>query len=196
MPIALAILAIVGLAAYALTRNTAGVSDSSGDTSGTGDTTATDITSPVPSVPVIAGGENQNVATINALDRNTWPSGDAVWRFCQAIAHAEGYGADPNNVPTVRHNPGDLGPGDTGYPGAFTDGSNVSYMPDDATGWQALYAKISRIFNGNSSAYPNTLTILQMAQKYAGDWKNWSNNVSIDLGVSQDTRLIDWYNAQ
>ena len=152
-----------------------------------------------PSAPVddsLLLGDGMNVATINALDRGTWPQGDAIWRFCQAVAYAEGYGANSSNAPTSHHNPGDLGPGDTGYPGESHGGSVVSFMPDDATGWSALYQKWARIFAGKSSTYPNTLTIVQAAQKYAGDWANWARNVSSDLGVSQNTRLIDWYNAQ
>lgn len=148
-----------------------------------------------PGVPVLVLGDGMT-STINPMDRSTWPTGDAVWRFCQAVAFAEGYGADSSNAPTTHHNPGDLGPGDTGYPGESHGGSIVSLMPDDATGWSALYQKWARIFAGNSSAYPNTLTILQAAQKYAGDWANWAKNVSSDLGASQNTRLIDWYNAQ
>lgn len=152
-----------------------------------------------PAAPVDSGlllGDGMNVAAIDAMNRDTWPQGDAVWRFCQAVAFAEGYGADPSNAPTSHRNPGDLGPGDTGYPGESHGGSIVSLMPDDATGWSALYTKWARIFAGNSSAYPNTLTIVQAAQKYAGDWSNWAKNVSSDLGVAQSTRLIDWYRAQ
>ncbi len=148
---------------------------------------------PVPVDSTLALGDG---SVIDAMDRSTWPASDAVWRFCQAVAYAEGYGADAGNAPTTHHNPGDLGPGDTGFPGELHSGSVVSQMPDDATGWAALYTKWARIFAGKSSTYPNTLTILQAAQKYAADWHNWASNVSNDLGVSSSTRLIDWYRSQ
>ena len=133
---------------------------------------------------------------INPADRTTWPSGDPIWRFCQAIAIAEGYGADPNNAPTSHHNPGDLGPADTGYAGEEHGGSVVSKMPTDEQGWQDLYNKISRVFAGMSHTYHKTMTIRQFAELYAGDSVNWSRNVAADLNVPEDTRLIDWYQAQ
>lgn len=154
------------------------------------------IDAPTPAAPVDAAGLlGDGGAMINAMDRGTWPTGDKVWRFCQAVAYAEGYGADPLNAPTSHHNPGDLGPGDTGYPGESHGGSVVSMMPDDATGWAALYQKWSRIFAGHSSTFPNAWSIQRAAMTYAGDWRNWSKNVSSDLGVPESMRLIDWYNS-
>jgi hypothetical protein len=120
---------------------------------------------------------------------------EKVQRFAQAIAKAEGFGK-PGAVPTLSHNPGDLGPGDTGYQGRFTAGSVVSQLPDDETGWQKLRDKLRRIFSGKSTTYSPNMTITEMAQKYAGDWQNWSNNVSADLGVSPDTRISDWLESE
>lgn len=109
-----------------------------------------------------------------------------------AIASAEGFGT-PGVVPTTHHNPGDLGPGDTGYPGDFHSGSFVSQLPDDQTGWNFLHRKISRIVNGTSSAYSLDMTFTEMAQKYAGDWNNWVNNVTRALGISPASTLRQYF---
>ena len=117
-----------------------------------------------------------------------------IEQFISAIAHAEGFGV-PGAIPTVFHNPGDLGPGDTGYPGEFHDGSNVSKLPDDETGWGFLRRKITRAFTGESHVFSTSMTIAEFAQEYAGDWQNWSRNVAQYLGVTPDTVIADWLNA-
>lgn len=114
-----------------------------------------------------------------------------IQEFAQAIAHAEGFGV-PGAVPTIFHNPGDLGPGDTGIAGSAHGGSVVSQLPDDATGWAMLYRKVGNIFAGKSNVYSTSMTIREVAQRYAGDWQNWANNVAADLGVSVDTTLDEW----
>src|SRR5229473_2046726 len=129
---------------------------------------------------------------IDPLDRSTWPKGDKIWDFCRAIASAEGYGANLYNVPTSHHNPGDLGPGDTGYPGEFHGGSYVSQLPDDQVGWQLLYRKLHAVFAGESSTYSPQMTFVQFAHRYAGDWKSWIHNVCRELKVKRDTRLSEW----
>lgn len=117
--------------------------------------------------------------------------GSKITLFAQAIAHAEGFG-QPGAVPTLSNNPGDLGPGDTGVAGVFHDGSVVSQLPDAATGWKLLEQKISNAFNGQSSVYNTNMTFVEWAQKYAGDWANWSKNVAGYLRVDPNTRIADW----
>lgn len=115
-------------------------------------------------------------------------------QLMQAIARAEGFGV-PGEVPTLYHNPGDLGPGDApGFNAVFHSGSNVVQFPDDATGWSYLHDKLYRILSGQSSTYPLGMSITQMAQKYAGNWQAWAANVAAALGVSPDTTLSDWLN--
>jgi len=154
------------------------------------------------SLLVVALTKTANAETVMGKiisnDRTTWPSGDKVWALCQAIAIAEGYPIR-GSVPNIYHNPGDLSPGDTpGFIGDEHSGSIVSMLPDDETGWSFLRAKIKRIAEGRSSAYPLSMSFNEMAQKYAGDWRNWVNNVVNDLrrqgySVSADTRLRDFF---
>jgi hypothetical protein len=130
--------------------------------------------------------------------------GDKTKRFASAIAFAEGYwdannNILPDNVPARSHNPGDLSPGDTpGFTATYTDGSYVSQLPDDNTGWNFLYAKVDRILGGKSvdnNGKGVDATILDVAQKYAGDWVSWAHNVSSYLGVQQTTTLREWLNT-
>ena len=114
-----------------------------------------------------------------------------IKQFAQAIGVAEGFG-QPDAVPTLYNNPGDLGPGDTGYEGVFHGGSIVSQLPDVATGWRLLEQKIANAFSGQSSVYNSNMTFAEWAQKYAGDWVNWSKNVAGYLGVDPNTRISDW----
>jgi hypothetical protein len=114
-----------------------------------------------------------------------------VQQWAQAIAHAEGFGIS-GAVPTTHHNPGDLGPGDTGYPGDAHSGSIVSVLPSDDIGWAYLYGKLNKIIAGNSSVYSIQMTWVQFAQKYAGDWQHWAVNVANQLGVNPNSRIVDW----
>jgi hypothetical protein len=130
---------------------------------------------------------------INPLDKATWPSGDKIWDFCRAIAIAEGYGVDLHNTPTSHHNPGDLSPQDTGYPGEFHGGSTVSQMPNDEAGWSALRHKLNRIVEGKSNTFSLEMTFVQFAHKYAEDWQPWVDNVCRELKVTRSTRLMEWF---
>jgi len=120
---------------------------------------------------------------------------DKVAQLAHAIATAEGF-FKPGTIPATYHNPGDLGPKDCpGYPSAAHSGSNVAILPDDATGWNFLAQKCMRILTGASSVNAGkglNATFTDVAQKYAGDWQNWLNNVTDELGVSADTTLADW----
>lgn len=112
--------------------------------------------------------------------------------FAEAIARAEGFYI-VGSVPNRANNPGDLGPGDCGdYPVIHAVGSDVCQLPDDFTGWQLLYTKLRRIFTGQSSIYNVDMTIEQMAMKYAGDWRNWANNVAYALGIPTTMTIREW----
>jgi hypothetical protein len=69
-------------------------------------------------------------------------------------------------------------------------------FPDDQTGWQWLYDKVSNIVNGQSSVYGQDMSIEQIAQKWAGDWENWSTNVGSALKVDPtQTSFSDYVNG-
>lgn len=138
----------------------------------------------------ISGGENWVQSGITT-DPQTWPAGDAVWDICRAIAIAEGY--NTNGAAFKLNNPGDISDGGSQFGAEAHDGSNVTHFPDAATGWNWLYNKISNHLAGKSSTYPQTMTITQFAQKYAGNWQNWKNNVGRALDVDPDTTTFAQY---
>jgi hypothetical protein len=136
----------------------------------------------------------QNITT----DESTWPSGDKIWSICRAIAVAEGYNV-ADSIPFRYNNPGDVSDGSQAAGGPYASisasGSNVTEFPDAATGWNWLYQKISNHVNGKSTVYPATLTILQFAKIYAGNWQNWVNNVTSQLGVDQNSTFASYVNS-
>jgi hypothetical protein len=204
MPILIALLAVGALGFAAYKGYQAVSSDSSGGDSN-GDSAAADTNAPgastidttvaAPEGPLLnsTGGSAE---MITPSDRNSWPAGDKVWQLAQAIAKAEGYGVSDGNGPTRNHNPGDISDGANtyGHDPLITD-SKVTTFPDDATGWQWLYHKLKNILDGGSHVYSPSMTFLEFAQKYAGSYVDWARNVTNDLGVSQSTRLADWYSA-
>lgn len=119
--------------------------------------------------------------------------------FANAIAFAEGYHTAnlaiiAGSVPARFNNPGDLGPGDvSGYASEFHSGSQVVKFPDASTGWFYLKNKLRHIFAGQSKVYNTSMTISEMAKKYAADSENWAKNVALFLGVSVSTTLEGWY---
>lgn len=137
--------------------------------------------------------DSSNIPADNVPSSAPLPLEDKIKIFAEAIAQAEGFYVN-GSVPQRAHNPGDLGPGDvgSGYPLIHAVGSDVSQLPDDQTGWELLYAKLRRIFTGASSTYNIDMTIEQIAMKYAGDWRNWANNVARALGVPSTITLREW----
>lgn len=125
-------------------------------------------------------------------DPNTWPSGDNIWNVARAIAMAEGANVSGSN-PDRLNNPGDISDGYSTYGGEAHSGSNITQFPDKVTGWQHLYNKLKNISNGNSSVYSVDWTWTQFAQKWAGDWQDWVNNVTEILSVSPDDRVGDYF---
>ena len=155
------------------------------------------------SLPTITQLENGNVGDFSPLDiggqtmitndTSTWPTGDRVWDICRAIAIAEGANIAGSN-PDRLNNPGDISDGSSIYSYENHSGSEVTKFPDKQTGWEWLYRKISNILQGNSTVYQNTMTWTQFAQKYAGNWQSWVNNVTNELGVSPND-IIGNYGA-
>lgn len=105
--------------------------------------------------------------------------------LANAIANAEGYG-QPNAIPTLANNPGDLVLGDMGY---GTLGQRITVFPTSQAGYAALNNQIGLMQSGQSSVYSPNETIAQVGQSWANGDTNWANNVSQSLGVSPNTPL-------
>lgn len=99
-----------------------------------------------------------------------------VTDFAEGVAEAEGYYV-AGSVPQRAHNPGDLGPGDTGVDAVIhAVGSDVSVLaPDngDAQGWNFLYEKLDRVMRGASAVYSPSMTFNEFAEKYVGTRGDW-----------------------
>jgi hypothetical protein len=127
-------------------------------------------------------------------DPSTWPSGDRIWDICHAIAYAEGANR-AGSAPDRLNNPGDISDWASEYGSEYTDGSDVTHFPDKWTGWQKLYDKVSAIANGQSSVYSPSMSWIQIAQHWAGNWQSWVENVTSHLGVSQQDTLGAYVNG-
>jgi hypothetical protein len=90
--------------------------------------------------------------------------------LAHAIAFAEGYGADANNVPTRANNPGDLKLSGT----PVTGDEGISVFDSIDAGWVALNHQLSLIASGASHVYDGTMTIAEVGMKWtdtqADDW--------------------------
>lgn len=117
--------------------------------------------------------------------------------LAEAIAHAEGFGADPNNVPTRAHNPGDLKI--PGWTGKTTGVEGISVFETDEEGWQALYSQLTRIANNLSHVYNLKMTLAQFATKWTDTQQsNWLLNILFKLvesgyTVDKNTMLGDYF---
>jgi hypothetical protein len=117
--------------------------------------------------------------------------------FTVAIAHAEGFGPR-RTLPTRYHNPGDLKchPRKPGYhfKGVRRIGKGGhAIFKSDAAGWAALRTQVILILGGNSRNFNKDMTINQMAQMYARNWRHWAANVANELGVSPDATLAEYF---
>lgn len=177
--IAIAVLIVVGLAAYLLaTEEGQSLLANLG-----GPVTQPDVGLPAASLPFSDTGSAGSSSVVELKVR----------QMAEAIAVAEGFYV-VGSVPNRSHNPGDLGPGDCGpqYPIIHATGSDVCVLPDDVTGWMLFYQKLRRIFEGRSQVYNVNMTFTQFAQKYAGDWRPWVSIVTQRLGVKPDTTISAW----
>lgn len=119
---------------------------------------------------------------VNAL---TSPS-QFVQALADAIAKAEGANPSINN-------PGDLTGGDV--PQAHQTGvfnaAGVVKIDTLQNGWNALFAKLSNIMNGNSAIYSPDMTIDELSVVYTGNDNAaaWASTVASQLGVTTDTTI-------
>jgi len=149
-------------------------------------------------IPYTSGDENIEGTPVDVwkkdgitTDYNTWPSGDAIWDICRAIAIAEGY--DTDNAAFRNNNPGDISDGASYFGSEFVDGSNITKFPDAYTGWTWLYSKVESHVNGKSKVFPQSFTITQVAKKYAARWEPWKNIVGRELSVNPDSTSFAQY---
>lgn len=112
----------------------------------------------------------------------TWPSGDAIWNICQAIARQEG-AAIAGSKPDRYNNPGDITDSVCGY---SHDAEGLTIFPNKAEGWNALYNKWLNIMNGNSAVYKPFDSWYVIGSHWAAD-PNWPNAVCSMLGVNPNT---------
>ena len=101
--------------------------------------------------------------------------------MAQAIANQENSESDWNN-------PGDL-TASFGYPTlGVAISAGVLKFKNCSDGWNALYAQLSAIVNGQSRYTTNT-TLADFGFAYSGGDPNWAKNVASDLGVDTSTTL-------
>lgn len=124
-------------------------------------------------------------------DPTTWPTGDKIWNIARAIAIAEGANIAGSN-PDRLNNPGDISDGAVVFNQEFHSGSHITHFPTKETGWKWLYDKLQNIALGKSHVFFPTMTWTQFAQKWAGDWQNWLNNITRELSVSPDSTFKDY----
>lgn len=111
-----------------------------------------------------------------------------VMRFAQAIAKAEGfYSTNPNVIPRKNHNPGDLKK--SSVPSIGSDAQGHLIFATDVDGWTALYRQVQMIVDGTSQTMKITMTIAELAKKYAESSGPWATIVARELGVSPLTPL-------
>jgi hypothetical protein len=116
------------------------------------------------------------------------PPNAAVGAIANAIATAEGYFTGAGSIPFDQNNPGDLTDGADTY-GA--NDSGITIFPTVEAGWQALYAKIQNILDGNSDVYDADSPLSVIGNLWSGGDPNWASNVASSLGVSTDSSLSD-----
>lgn len=108
---------------------------------------------------------------------------DAIARFANAIAIAEGYPV-AGSVADRAHNPGNLKNGEPSING-------VTIYSTPADGWSALFHQLVLIRDGRSSRYNPQMSIADMADIYTGadDPSDWTTNVATVLGVAPTTPI-------
>ena len=127
-------------------------------------------------------------------DRSTWPTGSRIWDIAQAIAIAEGADVAGSN-PDRLNNPGDISDGAHLFNQEAHSGSQVTHFPDKGTGWSWLYNKLEAIAQGRSHVFSPAMSWTEFAQHYAGDWQNWVNNVTRELGAHPSSTFGDYVNS-
>lgn len=185
------VIALAAAAVLLFYQQANAAADSATADSGTGTDDQGDTTPPPSFVQHL--GDELSLSDITN-DPASWPTGDKIWDVARAIAMAEGYNV-PGAVPFVLNNPGDISDGKDTYGAQFHSGSNVTHFPDPHTGWTWLYNKLSNAAQGRSHVYSPDMTWTQFAQKWAGDWQNWLNNVTRALGVDPESTFGEYMNS-
>ena len=115
--------------------------------------------------------------------------------FATAIARAEGFFVN-GSIPDQAHNPGNLKTPTWTAPGEIegrTLGEGIALFESDGAGWNALYRQLHLIVTGESRVYNLDMTIRDMAARWVGtnevEAGQWARNVSLQLGVSESTKL-------
>ena len=117
-----------------------------------------------------------------------------------AISIAEGFGADPNNVPTRAHNPGDLKI--PNWKGPVTGSEGITVFPNDTVGWNHLYDQLNRIRNNRSHVYLKSMTFAQFARVWTDTAQSsWLNNILEELKklgytINESTTLQDFFSSK
>ena len=116
------------------------------------------------------------------------PSPAVLAQLSSYVAFAEGYG-QPNTIPTVNNNPGDLKVGDVGN---GTTPSGITIFSSPSQGYAALNHQMSLVVTpGSNSIYNPDMTIQQFGNLYSGGDPNWAKNFSAKAGVDPTTTLGD-----
>jgi hypothetical protein len=113
--------------------------------------------------------------------------------FAQAIAKTEGF-YTKGTIPNRYHNPGDIKYVGTPFFGQVRigKGGHVIFR-NDAAGWYALREQVRKMVEGESRFYKPSMTLQDVAKRYAGDYRIWSKNVSHNLGVSPKCTLAELF---
>ena len=125
-------------------------------------------------------------------DPATWPTGSKVWNVCRAIAIAEGANVQGSN-PDRLNNPGDISDGREEFGDEFHTGSHVTHFPTKEIGWQWLHNKVQNAASGHSHVFLPSMTWIEIAHEWAGDWEDWVKNVTRELNVDPTNKFGDYF---
>jgi len=123
------------------------------------------------------------------------PDTGKVDDLATAISHAEGFGKR-GTIPSRYHNPGDLKarPDSAPLPGQVRIGkAGHIVFRDDEAGKAALRDYILKMVDGRSSHFRSSMTLNQVARRYAENWRPWVKAVCTELGVTPTTTLQAYF---
>ena len=118
----------------------------------------------------------------------------SVDALAHAIAKAEGY-YTKGTIPNRFCNPGDLKSirGEKYFGQVRVGKGGHIVFRNDAAGWFALREQLRKIVEGESRFYSPSMTLRQIAKKYAGNYRVWAKNVSKNLNVSPDMTIAELF---
>lgn len=114
--------------------------------------------------------------------------------FAVAIAKAEGF-YTRGTIPNRYHNPGDIKVrrGEKYFGQVRVGKGGHIVFRNDAAGWFALREQLRKMIEGGSVFYTPSMTLRQIAKRYAGNYRVWAKNVSHNLGVDPDTTIAELF---